>query len=39
MKAEPSPRRPAGGIGWALALVAFAAIRERLAYADMPASP
>lgn len=27
----------AGGIGWALALVAFAAIRERLVYADIPA--
>ncbi len=25
------------GIGWALAIVAFAAIRERLRYSDMPA--
>jgi Na+-transporting NADH:ubiquinone oxidoreductase subunit E len=25
------------GIGWALAIIAFAAIRERLKYADMPA--
>jgi Na+-transporting NADH:ubiquinone oxidoreductase subunit E len=25
------------GLGWALAIVALAAIRERLAYADMPA--
>ncbi len=26
-----------GGVGWALAIVAFAAIRERLQYSDMPA--
>ena len=26
-----------GGIGWALAIVALAAIRERLRYADVPA--
>lgn len=25
-----------GGLGWALAIVAFAAIRERLRYSDMP---
>lgn len=25
-----------GGVGWALAIIAFAAIRERLRYADMP---
>jgi Na+-transporting NADH:ubiquinone oxidoreductase subunit E len=25
------------GLGWALAIVVLAAIRERLAYADMPA--
>lgn len=25
------------GVGWALAIIAFAAIRERLRYSDMPA--